>query len=247
MVKATWERAWLGVAVAAGVGAAATAWLGLRAQRTPPIEMVRILIASHDLDAGTAIDPARDLVAIDCPGTLEKLLALAIRADDAGSLSGVPVGMPIPAGLPVMYPHLARAERLSLGPGMVAFSLSLDRAAGVSGLVGPGSTVDIIAITAHPSPAIPSPDASPESLGKALLDMAASRELGSEVVARGVRVIAVGGKLDASEAPGDDSVTLEAPESQARDILSRCAGAAHVRLLLRSTGSPGAIDAGGSS
>lgn len=163
---------------------------------------VTVVVAAHDVDAGTELSPA-DLTTLKYPpkevpaGAFTDPNQLAHRVTVAPLLKGqlametllAPAGMP--PGLESLVP-----------PGMRAVTLEVNEFSGLAGMICPGEQVDVIAN----------------------LRDEATRETSSRTIVQDIRVLAVGRALgkavgaNGAPAPASNSVTLLVTPKQAQTI-----------------------------
>lgn len=118
-------------------------------------EKIDVLAAARDLNAGTVIDPSKDL------GRL-KVFKSAVgdnvcRLDDDMTVQGKKLIFPVKEGEPLMWSFIENADRTRGGlasmikPGLRAVSISVSGPSSVSGLVQPNDRVDIVGTFTFPS------------------------------------------------------------------------------------------------
>lgn len=132
------------VAVAAGLVATvlAFAYINSAAKGDEPEQTVRLLFVTEDLPANHVLDPETDLRS-GAVGlfTSAGLVRAAIKADEQEALRGRQINGPLPAGVPLLYSHLAPILDLDLSPGTRAMVIN---AAGVPAILVPGDHIDLI-------------------------------------------------------------------------------------------------------
>ena len=232
----------LGAAGVLGLAAAGLGWAAVspgeqRQQAArPEVELARIVVAARELTAGTAL-VADDLTylkveAKNVPaGTFAKIADLLAvptddeeldEADDAGRV----LTSDVAAGQPLMPRHLAAPETPAgvsamLPMGYRAISVEVEGDTGLTGLLRPGSHVDVVATLTDGDDTV------------------------VRTIAQNVYVLAVGGKVVGVKEPEDDkpgqqehrdpSVTLVVtPEQAGRLDLAFASG--RPRLVLRGGG-----------
>ena len=258
------------VAVAAGLVATGLAFAYIQGstsqQDAEP--MVSVLFVARDLPANHALDPDADLKvekvgAISAPG----LAQAAVKADEHQALRDRRISGPLPAGVPLMYSHLATIQDIQLAPDKRAMTINVGREGTLGGILVPGDRVDVLVSYKIESDGKPAPIAdfdlsSPEAaLGAIFSQVAATTSNPSRWEARevltDVRIIAVGNRLNMSRqqlAFGKvsglgsvaDAVTIEVSPEEARELIKATAGGANpLTLLLRPAPMPGAGERSG--
>ncbi len=131
----SWHRRLL----AAGLAAASVAF-ALTALAPPPAPTARVVVASHDLPAGTALRPADLAVRLLPPAAVP---AGAVRR--AADAAGLTLAAPVRRGEPVTDVRLVGRPLLrALPAGLVAAPVRLADAGAVA-LLRPGDLVDVLA------------------------------------------------------------------------------------------------------
>jgi Flp pilus assembly protein CpaB len=133
---ALWRARFVVVALCLGVAAAST----LDALRPAPPVTVPVVVASHDVDAGTPLTAA-DVEVRRLPSDLAPDRSFRRTSDVVGSPTAVPIG----AGLPVA-PGLLVGDDVHGPPGTVVTAVRFADPA-VAGLLRPGMRVDVVAAT----------------------------------------------------------------------------------------------------
>ncbi|MFG0316636.1 MAG: Flp pilus assembly protein CpaB [Planctomycetota bacterium JB042] len=274
------NRLMLIVAVVAGVVATVLAFLYI-GSKTRAIEAdtgeptVDILFALNDLSANHSLIPEEDLHArpvgeMSSPG----LVAAAVKADELESVRGKFINMPIAAGGPLLYSHLASIDDIELEPGMRAIGVNVDEQATLGGILIPGDRVDILVSYKLVDPveteAMPAADPNdPMSLVGAMMGQFVKESMAPDkwqvdTILEDIRVLAINDRLNLSRQQhlfgmdtgmegreglgGSSVVTLEVTPEQARALLRAQAGGGNpLRFLLRPAVGPedGAIGGGG--
>lgn len=266
------NRLLLLVAVACGVAATVLSFVYLSSasgseaadQGEPQVE---ILFVANDLPANHALVPETDLQtrlvgSESSPG----LVQAAVKADEMESVRGKYLREPVPAGMPLLYAHLASVDDLELAPGMRAIGISVDEQATLGGLLVPGDRVDVLVSYRIEDPteteAMPSVNAAdPMSLIGAMMgrfvkeSMAPDRWQVDEVLSD-VRVLAINDRLTLSRQQhlfgmetglegreglgGSNVVTLEVTPEQAKKLVKAQAGGGNrITFVLRPPPGPG--------
>ncbi len=208
------------------------------ADRTPK---VKILAASHEILAGTALDPAKDLEEMEIPAALNGLQARALSPDLMLSYKGQRVNRTIFPRTPVMNADLVAIADLELKGDARALSISVRGANGLGGLVRPGDFVKLFVTRPRlrGGPATPAPD--PADAASATAPVGEAPALRWETIAimpQPLKVLAVGSRLtrqrpqitatdqyeNAGASQGEHTVTLEVTEEQAKSILEQTGG-----------------------
>lgn len=122
----------------AGLLAAAATVAGVRAAQPPPASSERVLVAAHDLDAGTVVMPADLRRARYAEGTVPA--GVPPEADAVGRT----LAAPLRAGEPLTDVRLVGAGVLAGYPGLVALPLRIPDA-DVVALLRVGDLVDVLA------------------------------------------------------------------------------------------------------
>ena len=234
--------------------------------------MVPVLFVTMDLPANHVINPDTDLKSepvgvISAPGLAQS----AIKTDELEALRGRRISAPLPAGVPLMYSHLAAIQDIHLAPGKRAMTISVGREGTLGGILVPGDHVDIIVsyeVEAERRDAS-GPGAnvadvnfgSPEATLSAILSQITQRSSNpgrweAREILQDVRVIAVGNRLNMSRQqlvfgksaglPSTASaVTIEVSSQEAMELIKATAGGANpVTLLLRPVARPGSQGTG---
>jgi len=135
----------IGLVLALGTGALLLGYLTSLRPSTTAQPMRSVLVATHDIPAGTAA--TSDLF------TAEERNASDVDSDaisDPVMLAGEFTLVAIPAGSVVTSSKISVASAATLparlGPGMRAVSIAIDNVKGVAGLITPGDHVDVIAV-----------------------------------------------------------------------------------------------------
>lgn len=133
--------------VAAGCLGLAAA-LAVGELRPAPAATVDVLVAAHDLPAGTTLTSTDVRTAALAPAAAVD----SARAAGHASLVGRRTAVPVPAGLP-MVPGVLTGGRLTGPPGTVVTAVRLADGA-VARLLSPGDRVDLLAATAEGGPGV---------------------------------------------------------------------------------------------
>ena len=215
------RRTTLLIAIVLAVG---TGWLTLTylSSLRPPESAARpVLVATQDIPARERITAAMFHAETRGANALEPdAISDPNRAVGALALITIPAGSQLTAS--EIGSNVASALPVRLKPGMRAVSIPIDRVKGVSGLIQPGDSVDVIAVPPQRGNASP---------GQAV------------TILRGIRVLAVGDALEdvsATPSPQEEAaatVTLEVNPKQA-DLLAWADANANIRLALRSPREP---------
>lgn len=201
-----------------------------------------ILVAKHDLRENSALDPERDLEAMEIPARMASLQTRGLRPEDANTYKGQRVNRRVLAGTPVMLADLVAVADLELKGESRALSLPIKGAAALSGLLIPGDHVKLMVTrpTMRPRPVGPGNAAAQDAARPAIWETV-------EVLPAPVKVLAVGARLSrsrqqiavadqyspASEPDSQQTVTLEVTEEQAKTVLEQTgAGQLPVTLIL---------------
>jgi len=254
------NRLMLIIAVVAGVLATVLAFQYIQGatnavERRAAEGRVKLLFVTDDLPADHLLEPDEDL-RVDEVGAESSaaLVRAAVKAEERDALRGQRIYAPVPAGMPLLYSHLAPVEQLELGPGMRAIAIEVDEASTFGGILVPGDRVDlIVSYRDVPPPEIPAGAAGdPTAAVGNVLNSVMGATMASNPtdwvaveVLSDVRVVAVGNRLDRSRqqfpfglAPtgGSDGniVTLEVTPDQALSLIqARGGGQNPLQLLLR--------------
>jgi len=250
------------IAVVAGVMAMILAFTyissatsSLEQQQAEPTESV--LFVTSDLPANHVLDPDVDL-RTDRVGvrTSPGLARSAVKADEFEAVRGQRITSPIPAGMPLLYSHLATIQDLELTPGMRALSIDVDDTGLLGGILVPGDHVDILVSypVAEESGQAPMPmdTSDPQAALGAVFAQVMSQsanpaEWQADMVLSDVRVLAIGAQLGLSRQQqmfgpetglggfaDSNIVTLEVTIQQALDLVKASAGGANrISILLR--------------
>jgi len=257
------NRLMLIIAVAAGVMAMVLAFTyissatsSLEKQQAEPMESVLFVVS--DLPPNHVLDPDVDL-RVDKVGahTSPGLARAAVKADELEAVRGQRISGPIPAGMPLMYSHLATIQDIELTPGMRAMSIAVDEAGMLGGILVPGDHVDIVVSYPReeegPGQSAPPIDTTdPQAALGAVFAQVMSQSMNptaweAQLVLSNIRVIAIGEHLRISRQQqlygpesglggfaGSNIVTLEVTSQQALDLIKASAGSANpITLLLR--------------
>jgi Flp pilus assembly protein CpaB len=195
-----------------------------------------IMIASHDLAAGTALDPERDLKSTDVAVTL---VGNSITPDLAASLKGQRINRFISANQPIVRADVAALAELPITPGYRAISIGVRGPNALPGILAPGDFVKLM--VTRPAGRIGAGSTAAGQIWQS-----------SEIVNTPLKVLAVGRRsqraITAAEQyentnGGDNSsITLEVTEEQAKEILeSTGAGSLTVTLMLVPEGRGAAV------
>ena len=234
-------------------------------------ETVSIIFALNNLDANRVIEPDTDL-STNNVGTLSSpgLVHAAVKADEMESLRGRRINAPIPAGMPILYAHLAGVQDIELAANSRAMGITVTDEGIMGGILVPGDRVDILVGFVGPDPEggaaerEPQFDASnPNAMMSAIFSQVAQRAVSPanwevESVLENVRIIAIGDRLGKSrqqhvysrESGLEDFaagvspiniVTLEVTTEQAKQLIKAQAGGSNPLYLLLRPGSPGVI------
>lgn len=267
------NRLMLVIALVAGVLATVLAFTYISSatsavEAQEPEPQVSILFVVNDLPANHILDPENDL-RVDPVGavTSPALARAAVKSEELGSLRGLRISGPLPAGVPLLYSHLTSVQDIDLAPGSRAMSIDVKSANLMGGILVPGDRVDIIVSYRKPAEAADMPAFDAQNPGNAIGAMM-SQALGqagggvpsdweADEVLSNIRVIAIGDQLSVSRQShmfgvagggggGSSTVTLELTPDQAKDLIRATAGGGNaLTLLLRPAGTP--TDAGGGS
>lgn len=193
------------LSVVLGLGAALVAMRTLRAPHVARVVTdVGVLVAAHDIDAGTEVLPA-DMTTVRYPvkdvppeaftdmNQVANHVAIAPMVKGQMAIDRLLASKDSPAGLQALVP-----------PGMRAITLEVNEFSGVAGLLTPGARVDIIA----------------------LLRDERNKENGTRTIVQDLKVLACGRQLGAAVAnpngaaqpPMPQSVTLLATPKQAQAL-----------------------------
>ncbi|GEL95016.1 hypothetical protein CCO02nite_16740 [Cellulomonas composti] len=136
-----WRAAlWRGRFLVAAAALALATALGLQSLRAPAPATVSLLVAAHDLAAGTTLADS-DVRVAHVPASA----AVDAAFRDPAEVLGAGTAVPVPAGLPLVPGLLATAE--VGGPaGTVVAAVRLSDPA-VAALLAPGTRVDVLAAT----------------------------------------------------------------------------------------------------
>ncbi len=139
------SRAFLLVAVVLGVLATVATFAYLESSsgvdRSPK---VKILAATRELPAGTALDPNKDLEEIDIPAQLTGLQARALSPDLLITYKGQRINRTIFPHTPVMNADLVAMADLELKGDARALAIPVRGANALAGLVRPGDYVRLM-------------------------------------------------------------------------------------------------------
>lgn len=251
----------------------AFAYINSATSKQQPEETVSVLFVARDLPANHEIDPDSDL-RTESVGMMSAsgIARGGVKADEREALRGRRISAPLPAGVPLMYSHLASIEDIDLAPGMRAMTIPVDSAGGLGNILVPGDHVDVIVsyqakkpdTTATGKSSSSQVDTSnPQAMLGAILAQATQQTTNpahweAVEVLTDVRVIAVGDRLHMSRqqlmtlpgtrgARGGGGVTLEVSARQALELIRSMGGGSNpVTLLLRPKGSdqPLPVDGG---
>lgn len=263
------NRLMLIIAVVAGVMATVLAFTYINsatsaAEAVEPEPQVSVLFALNDLGANQQINPETDL-RVDTVPLSSGLARSAVKADERDSLRGQRLSSPLPAGVPLLYSHLAPVTDIDLAQGSRAMAIDVDAANLMGGILVPGDRVDIIVSYRKPQEL---PDLSgismddPQAAMGAIMSQVLQQsgvpsDWEAEEVLTNIRVIAIGQQLTVSRQAymfgvaatgrgGSSTVTLEVTLEQAKALIRATAGGTNpIALLLRPVGT--ATDSGGGS
>lgn len=199
------------------VGFGTVAWIASRptaaahTAAVAPIPKVHVLVAAHDLHAGSLLKP-EDIKALEVVQSAAPEDATIDTAQARSGLIGAMIRRPLVAGeqlrsADVMRPRDHGFLAAVVGPGMRAISIGVDAISGTAGLIWPGDRVDVILLQSIEDPALP--------LG---------RRVAAETVLSNARVVAIDKQLvqgavpGAADAPVARTVTLEVTAEQAERV-----------------------------
>lgn len=255
------NRVMLLIAVVAGLMAMILAFTyissatnSLEQQQAEPTESV--LFVTNDLPANHVLDPDVDLrtgrVGVQ---TSPGLARAAMKADEFEAVRGQRITSPIPAGMPLLYSHLATMQDLELTQGMRAMSIDVDDAGLLGGILVPSDHVDILVsypVAEESSQPAPMDTNDPQAALGAVFAQVMSQSVNpaewqAEMVLSDVRVLAIGAQLGLSRQQqmfggetglggfaNSNIVTLEVTIEQALDLVKASAGGANrISILLR--------------
>ena len=131
---------------AACLGVAAV--LAVGELRPAPAVTVDVLVAAHDLPAGSTLTSADVRIAALAPAAAVE----SARSGGHPSVVGRRTAVPVPAGLPIV-PGVLTGSRLTGPPGTVVTAVRLADGA-VARLLSPGDRVDLLAATAEGGPGV---------------------------------------------------------------------------------------------
>ncbi|HVT80953.1 MAG TPA: hypothetical protein VHM90_09870 [Phycisphaerae bacterium] len=213
------SKVFLAVAVTLGVLATilAFAFINGAAGGTNSGPKITIVVARHDLDANTVIDPNRDLKTMDIPTRFGALRAASLDPEALATYKGQRVNRYVQGDQPVMLGDLGGVGSLELEAPFFALTLPAE-----TGMIIPGDFVKIIITKAN---TVSEGAGSPRMAGGLPFD---ATIIGKDA---GFKVLAVGGYLfktrqqvltadqygAASNAA--KSVTLQVTEPQAKEIM----------------------------
>lgn len=256
------NRVMLLIAVVAGLMAMILAFAyinsatnSLEQQQAEPTESV--LFVTNDLPANHVLDPDVDLrtgrIGVQ---TSPGLARAALKADEFEAVRGQRITSPIPAGMPLLYSHLATIQDLELTRGMRAMSIDVDDAGLLGGILVPGDHVDILVsypVAEEPGqPPAPMDTSDPQAALGAVFAQVMSQSVDpaqwqAEMVLSDVRVLAIGAQLGLSRQQqmfgretglggfaNSNIVTLEVTIEQALNLVRASSGGANrISILLR--------------
>ena len=250
------SRVFLLLATVLGVLATVTTFVFLESSTaTARGPKVKILVAKDDLKPGTILDPDKHLAELDIPDNpdMKKLHDRALLPENKSSYRGKRINNRIVlAGTPVMLGDLADMTELKASPGNVVMSIQAKGANAVSGLLVPGDYVKIF-VTRPVKSTRAVPGTADGDAGTAIVQTTGVWET-RLALPDAVKVLAVGSKLaksrqqitvgeqyaSVSEGDGQQTVTLEVTEAQAKTVLEMSgAGQVPVTLVI-CPGVPGA-------
>lgn len=218
-----------------------------------------IVVAKRDIRETAALDPEKDLETLEIPARMSALGSLSLPPTMRDSYKGQRVNRNILAGTPVMLADLAAAATLELRGDGRALSIPVKGANALSGLVIPGDYVKLL-VTRPVIASRPPPSTNPTEF--APVEGPSTMRYETALVApTAFRVIAVNQRLSRSRPQvsageayqsagegGNQAVTLEVTEAQAKSILEQTgAGQLPVTLLMCPPGTPGVPPAAGGS
>lgn len=217
------SKIFLAIAVALGVLATILAFAFINnagAGSSGP--KVTIVVARHDLDANTVIDPARDLKAMDIPARFAALRSASLDFQALETYKGQRVNRYIQVDQPVMLGDLGGVGALELEKPYFALTLPAE-----TGMIIPGDFVKIIITRANVMNQAAAGGATPVMTPGGL-------PFDATIIGRddGFKVLAVNGYLFKTRqqvltsdqfsggSSANKSVTLQVTEPQAREIMA---------------------------
>ncbi len=262
----------LAIAVVAGVMATVLAFTYINsvtsaADAQVPEAKELVLFVLTDLPANVPLDPETHLREVEVPKS-SPLARAAVKAEERDALRGQRISSPLPAGVPLLYSHLAPVTDIDLPSGTRAMSIDVSGANLMGGILVPGDHVDILVsyMKKKDLPEIPVFDAADpgNAMGQLMASALGQAGAGSvpsdwevEEVLTDIRVIAIGESLSVSRQAhmfgmggggggGSSIVTLELTPDQSKKLIRAQAGGANkLTLLLRPVRQ--SIGAGGGS
>lgn len=265
------------IAIVAGVVATVMAFTYIssatKAAETGPEEaQVSIVLALANLPANKVLNPDTDLTTANFGVSSNAgMINAAVKADELESLRGRRINDPIPAGMPVLYAHLAGIMDIELAPASRAMGITVSDEAILGGILVPGDRVDIM-VTYQKKEEMPAMDSAdvpafdinnPAALIGAVMNQGMQQSMAPsswevEEILQNIRVIAIGDRLGKSRqqhvysresgmedfmggASPVNILTLEVTIEQSKQLIKAMAGGKNNVHLLLRPGSPGVI------
>lgn len=190
---------------------------------TPAIETVEVLVASADVNMGTAITSDKMTWKMwPSEGLSSEFITRTQRADAISELQGTLVRSPIMSGEPIREAKLVRSDRGFLSAvmpkGMRAVAVKVNAATAAGGFILPNDRVDVIVI---------------------ITSRSSSGAASSETLLTNVRVLAIDQTVQtqntdqAAVVVAQDTVTLEVTPEQA-ELVAQAQQVGTISLSLRS-------------
>ena len=191
------SRVFLLVAIVLGILATVTTFAFLESSTkkdTGP--KTTVLVAARDLPANTTLDPEKDLKELQIPEEFKEIAQLALVPERRSSYKGQRLAREIRANWPVLVADLGAAGEFQFtGPQFRALSLPAKNEKGLSGLLVPGDWVKIYSTRTRTT--MRERTIRQEDGTEITVPVAEQGEMKtSEVLARPVRVLAVGSRLN---------------------------------------------------
>jgi Flp pilus assembly protein CpaB len=189
----------------------------------------KVLVAKHDIRENSALDPEKDLEAMEIPAGMSSLQTRGLRPENAATYRGQRVNRQILAGTPVMLADLAAAVDLDIKGNSRAISLPIKGAQALSGLLIPGDRVKLMVT----KPVIKTSQAvgEGETMRPTQWESVAVLPNPIKVLAVGSRLsrtrqqIALADQMQVTSAPeSQQTVTFEVTEAEAKAILEQTGG-----------------------